>query len=115
VDDFEALRYKEDLEYTVPQLTEVDNVMLQLQTRCPERGGLIPVWRQVNEILGNCFARTPEDRVTAIELMLRFVGMRKALCFQEGKVPTRRGMKATFQERHLGALTEQSKPKEMKV
>ena len=115
MDDFEALRYKEDLEYTVPQLTEVDNVMLRLQTRCPERRGLIPVWRQVNEILGSCFARAPEDRVTAIELMLRFVGMRKALLLQEGKVPTRPRMKATFPEHHLPSLTEPSKPKEMKV
>lgn len=59
---------------------------LQLQTRCPERGELIPVWRQVNEILGVCFARRPEDRVTAIELMLRFVGMRNAVLLQDGEV-----------------------------
>ena len=83
-DDFEALRYKETPGYNQPQLTETDNESLQLETLCPIRRELMPFWKQINEILGTCFAKNPEDRASALELMKRFEGMRKAVLFRPG-------------------------------
>lgn len=84
LDDFEALRYKENLGYKVPQLSETDNEALHLETLCPKRGELSPFWRQLNEILGICFARRPEDRATAAELKMRFEKMRNAVLLHAG-------------------------------
>jgi hypothetical protein len=84
LDDNEALRYKETPGYNEPQLTETDNEFLQLETLCPIRGELMPFWKQINEILGTCFARNPEDRASALELRRRFEGMRKAVLLRAG-------------------------------
>jgi hypothetical protein len=84
LDDFEALRYKENPGYNIPRLRETDNEALHLETLCPERGELSPFWKQLNEILGICFARTPEDRATATELKMRFEGMRNAVLLHSG-------------------------------
>jgi hypothetical protein len=62
-----------------PKLKAEDNVNLQQELECPIRGQPVPLWEQINSILGVCFTRKPEQRATAFQLKERFEKIWSAL------------------------------------
>jgi serine/threonine protein kinase len=84
--DYAAVAYKQRHDgVELPQLTAEHAPSLQLETMCPERICLLPMWEQINSILGKCLARDPELRPSALELRLRFQKMADAIVQERAK------------------------------
>ena len=78
--DFDVVEYGRNKNgYDIPQVDEIDNEALKQETFSLKNGTAMPIWKQLNSILRQCFSRNPGERPSACELKTEFEEMKFAL------------------------------------